>query len=278
MNKNTIGKLRVIPFDRKIQKTACDILAEAQLYSDDNLVLNYLANFQNTDAIKYYTGQEYTEICSCEENADEHSFSEKRIKCPDFKMLKDETLLKCLKQRKSYRTFGDSVNKEDLLSLFAAVLSLNRDEEGRLRKSYPSGGALYPIKIVVYASKVNELEDGIYIYDSVNNELVLCNIDFAVINTEQIFQGQKIIFGESKIILFYIFDFLENYAKYFDLALSLAFIEVGAITQTMQLVAPIYKIGICDIGGFPKGKIEKWLGLNRKFYHVIHVNVLGGIQ
>ena len=184
---------------------------------------------------------------------------------------------KLLSQRKSYRNFHGTIEKNRLLVLLGSVLKDRENGEGGSHRVYPSGGALYPIRVLLHISGVAGMEDGLYLYSHQKEGVQYCHVHMKEEDIAELLCGQLITFENSRVIIFYVYDFLQNYIKYYDIALSLAFIEVGAISQTIQLIAPECGIGYCDIGGFPKRKLETKLKLNKEYYHIIHVGVLGGI-
>lgn len=276
MNKNRISKLFHISTTSNKQETAADIILKSHMYLDTNLGLDYLVNFQNLNLTKMRSGMEYIQYYGLKDDSVEDE------ECAYIEIEESEERLKNIsllfELRKSYRKFQREIKKEELFTLLSFTLKEKKNEKGESRRNYPSGGALYPIKLFMYIFGVNEIKDGVYLYEHKKNRLIYYDAIFDKGCMEEVLKGQSISFEQSGILIMYVYDFLQNYIKYHDIALSLAFIEVGAISQTIQLVAPQCGMGYCDIGGFPKGKIEKWLNLNSPYFHIVHVGVMGGVK
>src|SRR5829696_9188568 len=74
-----------------------------------------------------------------------------------------------LQSRRTSRGFSDgSIRLSELAKILFMSYGLTRDNEGthfpRPFRIIPSGGALYPLELYVYASRVEELEPGLYHY------------------------------------------------------------------------------------------------------------------
>ncbi len=279
MDKYRISKLSKLSTSKNPLNVAADAVRDANMYGEDNLVLSYLLNFQDANLIQRRSSLEYHNYdtnTECERLYEESENTEKQIMSGNNK--KRKTIENLLKYRKSHRVFQREVKKEELITIFDLVLRDRLSEIGNYRRVYPSGGGLYPIRILVYISGITGMKEGAYLYDHRRRFLLPYKSDFTNSMVMRIVEEQNMIFKNSIILIMYIYDYLQNYIKYHDIALSLAFIESGAISQTIQLVAPHFQVGYCDLGGFPKGKIEKVLRLNTPYYQVIHMGIMGGIK
>lgn len=281
MNKCKIVKLtHISKIDNKLETTS-DIVMNAHIYKTEDIVMNYLTNFQNISQQKIYSANEYMQFYSSEESVNdewgtEMEFLPISISNNNFKIHRD--VERIFENRMSCREFNGEIEKSKLFALLDCVLKNRKKKSGEYHRAYPSGGALYPIKILLQISGVEGIKDGLYLYENEKNGLVYCENGFSGADIEEILRGQKITFGRSKVLILFLYDFLQNYIKYYDISLSLAFIEVGAISQSIQLVAPGCNIGYCDIGGFPKSKMERKLKLNQGYYHIVHVAIMGGVS
>lgn len=59
MNLNKISKLFHISTTSNKQETAADVVLSSHMYMDNNLVLDYLVNFQNLNPTRLRSGMEY---------------------------------------------------------------------------------------------------------------------------------------------------------------------------------------------------------------------------
>lgn len=274
MNKSKISKLFRITTSKNKNESATDFIMKAGMHLEDDLVIKYLINFQNKSPIRRLSGAEYESYDNEETDNNWYSY------CGKSYMLEEpnlEVLDILLKSRLSSRNFRGTIEKDKLFDLLSVSLRDRYNVKNELRRAYPSGGALYPIELLFNISGLKGIQDGIYHYNHRTNSLIYFDSALKEDEINRILVGQNITFGESKVMVIYIYDFLKNYIKYYDISLSLAFIEIGAISQTLQIVAPQCRIGYCDIGGFPKGWIEKKLKLNGEYYHVVHIGIMGGI-
>lgn len=281
MNKCKIAQLtHISKVDNKLETTS-NIVMSAQFYKTEDMVMNYLTNFQNISQQKVYSANEYMQFYCSEERvsdewSEENEFIPITISNEKFKINEDVERL--FENRISCREFDGEIEKSKLFALLDCVLKNRKKKSGEYHRGYPSGGALYPIKILLHISGVEGLKDGLYLYQNEKNGLVYCKSRFSEADIEDILSGQRIRFGKSKVIVLFLYDLLQNYVKYYDISLSLAFIEVGAISQSIQLLAAGCNIGYCDIGGFPKSKMERKLKLNEGYYHIVHVGIMGGVS
>ena len=196
MNRNKISKLFHISTTSNKQETAADVVLRSHMYMDDNLVLDYLVNFQNLNPTRLRSGMEYIQYYAKENDTAENE-SREYIEIQETEKLEDIQSL--FELRKSYRNFQREIKREELFTLLSFTLK-EKNENGMYRRSYPSGGALYPIKLFLYISGVNGINDGVYLYEHKKNRLLLYDSCFDENCMKEVLTGQNISFGKSKIL------------------------------------------------------------------------------
>lgn len=118
-------------------------------------------------------------------------------------------------------------------------------------RNYPSGGACYEQEIYVCVHHSANLDPGIYYYCPERHQLVFKTNN--VVALKRIAQGVSRSWGndqESPQVTFVICARFERVAwKYESIAMSIVQKNLGALLQTMYLVATSMNIGVCALGG-----------------------------
>lgn len=175
---------------------------------------------------------------------------------PDLKQLArfDWTLTEALEQRRSHRQFAVRSITRDQLSEFLYRTAGTRHVRGSgakmaVRRVYPSGGAMYPLEVYVAVRACAGLVPGLYRYCPDGSQLErLSGMNDAVLalvagaaNAGRCESPQVLVAVAAR--------FLRMSWKYSALSYALILKEVGALLQTMYLVATAMELGACAIGG-----------------------------
>ncbi|MCL8211541.1 hypothetical protein LD125_00148 [Mesoplasma sp. JKS002658] len=249
---------------------------ENNLYykNDDGLLMdlyfrNYKTNLNETDfsvsiasffseaakmSLKYRFLEEATEKCIKLDKVNEE------LKSLDF----------CLKNRKSQRQFGKGfMSFKKISSIFSYLFSATYGEH----LSYPSGGGLYPIKIFIYANKVEKIEKGFYQYQPYGHSLKLIQNEDLNIDNLIILPSADNNFS---FLLFYVYDSNVNKYKYGDIAGIFGAIEVGSMLQNVDLLGAALNYGTCNLGSYTTEAVLKKLKLNNYFgIYLLNSSVIG---
>lgn len=275
-------------FNSNIIANPSNIRIQASLFDKDveSLTLNYLLNF--SEIKKFYFNENISKFLQNPaaianiSNREYREFDENVIYLPKVKRLKiklEDALLKRRSSRKFRNQYLNLVDLSTLLYYSAGDVRYDYVEFGnskfrQSRKSYPSGGGMYPIDIYFYANNVEKLDKGFYLYQSSNNSIVKINISSIKIEnllTISFFEGSS----NFNIAFFFVYRYEVNYLKYSEMSLSFAFIELGAIHQNFSLVSAALNLGYCSWGGFDKSESEKYLKLDGISEHVVSAAILG---
>ena len=228
----------------------------------------------------------------------EEEYQEKgqAIKLPPYKNIK-MSLSVAIRSRRSIRTMSskvsDIVDLSTILFHGAGVtgdyrlLSEERGEtdvkcldmsEYSMVRANPSGGGLYPIHLYVVVVNTKGLEDGLYLYLPLTHSLAKIRI-FSHNDLEELYSyaefGLDIETKNINFMIFYSYSMFENARKYGDLALLFAMIEAGEISENIHLACTGMDIASCDIGGFDKAALERFMGLDGLTKHLVHLTIVG---
>ncbi|MDP3948790.1 MAG: SagB/ThcOx family dehydrogenase [bacterium] len=169
--------------------------------------------------------------------------------------LENVPLKEAILKRKSSRDFSDeplTLQEISTLLFFGGGLTeLAENMEYSSRRTYPSGGARYPIEIYFVARNIKDLTPGFYHYNVRAHSLELL--------------GETDKEDESK---FFHYDFADSAPgvfvfaiiperstrKYGNFGLKLGLIEAGHISENIYLISPVLGIKCCALGGLDEDK------------------------
>jgi len=151
----------------------------------------------------------------------------------------------------------DPILAEQVSTLMTAV-AINRNgstaDFAESRRTYPSGGARYPIDVYLLVLRCNGIDPGAYMFDP--RPFALRQIE------RRDFSGEvREVFGEhwvesSSLVVFFVAQWERSRMKYGDRGYPLALIEVGHMAQNLILVGNRLGLRSCPIGGFWERKVE----------------------
>lgn len=192
-----------------------------------------------------------------------------------------------LKRRRTTRQYtGDSIRLDYMSSLLSAAFGVTGQMDVDLASgdsvtirmhSAPSGGGLYPIKVLVAALSVKGLDRGVYRYVADRHALANVGDSDAVAALIGSFVGSEDILGISRsaAIFFLIAQPWKSMRKYGDRGMRLILLEAGAIAQNINLAAVGLGCGSADCASFCDDEVHSALGLDGLFQTLIHSVVVG---
>ena len=127
-------------------------------------------------------------------------------------------------------------------------------------RTYPSGGALYPLEIYPVLQQVEGLADGIYHYDPWHHELEEVrpgnfHAQFAAMTI-----GQGML-AQANAVFFITALFERSMWKYGQRGYRYTWIEAGHLGQNLYLVAGALGLAPVSVGGFYDGEANALLGV-----------------
>jgi SagB-type dehydrogenase family enzyme len=197
-------------------------------------------------------------------------------------MEQDITLTEALETRRSvYTTRALTLDAlgEFLYRTCRVTATEEIDGEPLARKVYPSGGSLHAIEVYVICAACDGLESGIYAYDAASHALQV--VAGLTPDARELLQEAQRGTGRLQdlppVLLVLSARFRRVMWKYQSIAYRLILNEVGAIFQTMYLVATAMRIGGCAIGAGNSDCFARAIGSD--YYDETSVGefILGGL-
>lgn len=171
-----------------------------------------------------------------------------------------------------------NLSREELSTLLHCGYGVTRTNEGTLYprpfRTVPSAGALYPLEILFYSTRVNGLEPGIYHYHASRHALRLLKPgNHSQALCEAVVQGELVL-GAS--LLFFITALFERSVfKYGDRGYRFALLEAGHVAQNLNLAATALGMGAVNIGGYFDHAVDELLGLDGLLHSTVYLLAAG---
>jgi len=170
-----------------------------------------------------------------------------------------------LQKRKSTRKFSQTktISLEDLSAILFHSAGINRniDNLSKSQRSYPSGGARYPLELYVVSSKVDGLEKGLYHYSVERHGLE--KLADETINKgfrEEVYSWTK----DAAVLIIITAVFNRNFMKYGDYGYKIMLMEAGHLAQNIQLVSENQLLSYCSFVGFDEERIDTLIDIGKK--------------
>ncbi|WP_270244878.1 SagB family peptide dehydrogenase [Lactococcus lactis] len=169
-------------------------------------------------------------------------------------------------------SFDAKWNSSELFELLTVSIGPNPKKrryhgDDLILRNYPSGGALFPIKMYVLIKNVEGISPGVYYISPQLKKLIMLtsneNIQWDTLFPMTLYKLDALS-NSTDTISFAIFmavDFKETFKKYGELSERLAFFEAGHVTQNLQLISTYLKKNSLPICGFFPEEIEKLIGI-----------------
>ena len=201
-------------------------------------------------------------------------------------VLGDIRLLDVLENRRTARRFSERAMTQVVL---ATILALGAGSgAGELTappyplvwggpaagRTYPSGGALYPIEVLVYPLRVDGVETRFYYYQPLPHRMV----SYATAQPSEAMislLNDHPIEGAS-VLLFLFMDFARlSLGKYGEKSYRLALLEAGHIAQNVLLLAAGLGLGGLPICGFRDEELSSTAGLAFPYEAILYCLAIG---
>jgi SagB-type dehydrogenase family enzyme len=188
---------------------------------------------------------------------------------------RDASLVRCLAARRSIRAYAATPMDQGRLASFLELTArahavIDTPDMGRLSmRNYPSGGARYPLEVYPVVYDVSGLEPGIYYYHPFHHRLIA--MDSEAGHRDELRKTARFMMGrpsdspgEPAVLLVLTGVFARTCWKYRGIPYHLILQEVGALYQTMYLVAALLELAPCAVGAFPELAVTELLGLDSR--------------
>jgi SagB-type dehydrogenase family enzyme len=178
-----------------------------------------------------------------------------------------ETLLD---YRESYREFTNSPLSFLELSKILRSCRIVDPTRKPERRTYPSGGARFPVELYVVSYNVEKLEEGAYHYNMKENNLeLLVKKDMKKHRRELISPYLE----NPAATIFFTSVIARSEVKYGLRAYPYSLIEAGHMGQNIQLSASEIGIGSCPVSGFIDDTIKKILDLTNDEIPIYSISI-----
>lgn len=180
------------------------------------------------------------------------------IALPEVELSGNLGLEDLFDKRKSVREFSyEGLSFEEIAKIFRShrILDFERDPE---RRTYPSGGARFPVETYLVSFNVEDLVPGAYHYNIKENELERL-LEKNLREKEKEIVSPPLDNPSAAIVLTSAISRME--VKYGHKAYPYSFIEAGHISQNLHLACTQEDIGFCCVGGFIDDTIIEILDL-----------------
>lgn len=181
---------------------------------------------------------------------------------PDAKTGFDEAVL----SRRSLRNFqGTPIQLREAAKLLHFAYGVTgsamaMDGKTQFFRAAPSGGALYPLEIYLWANHIEGLPQGIYKYDPIDNVLAELSVgnqekEFKALTYTDEIKNAAAVFALTGISL-------KTRLKYGERGYRFMLLEAGHIAQNILLTANALKLIALPIGGFVDDELDDLLGID----------------
>jgi oxazoline/thiazoline dehydrogenase len=176
---------------------------------------------------------------------------------------KSNTLSEVLEKRiTSYYASGLKLNV--LSSLLAKSLRIkNVGGDSLVKKYYPSGGSLHSIETYLAIYNCDDLSGGFYYYDALKHSLTGISNQQTLLDS--ILKNAQAAMGRDDLpaaVLVFSSRFGRVFQKYESLGYRLILIELGAIFQTLYLLAAELNLSVCALGAGNSNEFSASLNLD----------------
>ncbi len=190
---------------------------------------------------------------------------------------KNYSLETALKTRQTAREFtGGSITRDILDDLVWAAYGHTRSDGSVKMRTAPSAGATYPVEIYLVLHNVNEYTDGIYLYDTRNEQPAIIKEgsyldDICRASLEQDF------IPLANVTFLLVYNPGRIMRRYGRESRKYALLECGHIAQNILLMAAARGLGSVPVGAFYQKRLGSILGLqkDREVLYMICVGTLG---
>ena len=166
-------------------------------------------------------------------------------------------LWQCLGRRRSQRGYQERpLTQDELAALLWASQGVTYASRGYLLRAAPSAGALYPVETYLAVHRVDGVEPGIWHFQVPDFSLELLQAgDFRhSLVGAGLSQG---FLGAAGVVFIWTGVLNRAMWKYRERAIRYLFLDAGHICQNLMLAATALKLGVCPVGAFFDGEVER---------------------
>lgn len=179
------------------------------------------------------------------------------------------SLQQVLHQRHSARDYASQALDLQALSALLQHAAGLRQQHNRtgFGRTYPSGGACYPIQLYVQVKRVNGLAAGTYLYESAGHQLSRLS--------KQADLANQPFHPDCAVVLLMVNNWSVQSRKYGDISFKLALLEAGHLAQNLTLAATALSLSSIPLQFYFEHEINQQLGLNPTMASVCYAIEVG---
>lgn len=197
------------------------------------------------------------------------------VPLPDALPPAERSLDEALLARRSARAFGEGgVSTAALAKVLRCAYGVTEDNADtdypRPFRAVPSGGALYPLELYVWARAVDGLPAGLYHYDPADHQLdALGGVDLhgAFVQPDLVAQAAAVVLVSAV--------FFRSVFKYGERGYRFVLLEAGHVVQNAVLAALGGGLATVPLGGYFDREVDRALGLDGLNESVVYGFLLG---
>lgn len=145
--------------------------------------------------------------------------------------------------------------------------------EGTAQRTYPSGGALYPIETYLVVSKEGGVGPGVFHYNPTDHALErLWDLPANIEAEDLVTRPDERLHASALVVLTSLWE--RSAGKYGDFAYVLALLEAGHVSQNLLLAATALGLGTRPIAAFDEPALETLLDLDAMREQVVQTIIL----
>ncbi len=201
------------------------------------------------------------------------------ISLPASRLTTQDPVELTIASRTSCRNFSpDNISLEQLNTILHYAYGVNRpntdNSEPRPFRMVPSGGALYPLEILFFASHVENLDKGLYHYNPTLQHLrqLRKGDDLSKLLSCMIYPD---FIKEAGAIIFLTALFERSTFKYDERGYRFVLLEAGHVSQNINLMSTGLSVGCLNIGGFYDREVDSYLGLDGIDHSTLYIQAIG---
>lgn len=209
--------------------------------------------------------------------------SSKIIDLPEVseKVVKNNDIYKCIKERRSTRFYSDeSISLEELSYLLWATQGITTtNKAGITLRTVPCSGATHSFETYLFITNVEGVKTGVYRYLPVEHKLLfMFELDEIDKKIDEITLDQPFVpnFAKKAAVLF-VWSTIPYRSEWkFDItAHKKILIDIGHVCQNLYLASESIESGTCAIGIYDQEMIDSLLGLDGDEEFVLYLAAVG---
>lgn len=188
----------------------------------------------------------------------------------------DVSLLTLLKRRHSTREFsGAAIPAEQLHALLWAAYGRISGAESEDRRTVPSAGGMFPLRLVVYVQAVEGVTPGFYEYDGAASRL-LPRQDLQFEGAlASLFRTHHVNYPRASAVVFFVGRLDRTCPKYGERGYRYMCFEAGHSVQNLSLAANALDLPHVPIGALDDERVQHTLGLPEGRECALYAMVMG---